>query len=124
MEDSPLFGEYSKYTRRVFTRGELESIKAEIIKGNTIAKIAKDYQVDYWVISTIFKEFILNGPYNKNKNPTVKLGHKDEEYYTEEEMLSGIDYSSYTWDNLTEEEKQFYLNYGTEDNNRDDSSLE
>jgi hypothetical protein len=121
MEESLLFGEYSKHTSKIFTEKDILDIKNSLLAGVQVKKIAKKYSVCSRVIDTIFKEFLLD---KKNFYPSTQLGSKDEEYYTEEEMLSGIDYSSYTWDNLTEEEKQFYLNYGKQNNNRDDSSLE
>ena len=38
------------------------------------------------------------------------LGHKQEEYYSEKELLTGI--PEYTWEELSKAEIKFYQNYG------------
>lgn len=123
MEEKNSTGKYINPNRKLFRKKDLEKIEKDILDGLNIAKISQKYKIDYWVVHNVFIDFILEKQRN-NKNLSITFGHKDQEYYTEEELLAGIDYKSYTWENLTEEEKQFYLNYGTENNNGADSSLE
>ena len=46
------------------------------------------------------------GNYIAKKNHTRNLGHKDEAYYTETEMLKG--HPTYTYESLSEEEKEIF----------------
>lgn len=52
----------------------------------------------------------LNGKRVLVRKKDPPLGHKDEEYYSEKELLAGIE--DYTWESLSEVEKEFYNNYG------------
>lgn len=124
MKQKELFGKYAKLTRKTFSHEDLENINTDILNGVNIIKIAEKYHVGYHVIHSIFVEFILNSDSRGSRRVQAIFGYKKQEYYTEEELLAGIDFSSYTWENLTEHEKQFYLNYGTEKHNGNDSSLE
>ena len=42
-------------------------------------------------------------------NKHVFLGHKDEEYYSEKQLLLGI--QEYSWEKLSKSEIKFYENY-------------
>lgn len=102
---------------------EIKLIKQYINQGMNLKEIARKVDVSFYSVDLIFADLMAQRK-SRNKFVSEYMGFKDESYYTEEELITGIDYSSYTWENLTEEEKQFYLNYGTENNNRADSSLE
>jgi hypothetical protein len=123
MEEKNSTGKYFNPNKKIFKKEDLEKIEQDIINGLNLVKISQKYKIDYWAIHSIFTDFILEKQ-RSSKHLSITFGHKNQEYYTEEELLAGIDYKSYTWENLTEEEKQFYLNYGTENNNGADSSLE
>jgi hypothetical protein len=100
-------GKYLEHTRRVFTVREILHIRARIMRGTRISRIAEGYEVDYRVISSIFSEFSWG--FSKNGPAVVieRLGHKSEPYYwTEAQMLEELDYS---WESLSEIERNWYL---------------
>jgi transposase-like protein len=113
MKESQLLGEYSSITKKSFTRQEILNIAESIIKGYNIVGIARKYKVNDKVIDKIFKEFLMHKANRDNILVTGCLGHKDVEYYEEEELLN-LDLE-YTWEKLSEVEKQFYLDYGKKD---------
>ena len=122
MEEIKLTGEYEKLTKKKFNRAELLDIRQRIIDGHPIHYIAKVYKVDRLVVQELFKEFILTLDSIRKYSPRAVIGNKNTSYLTEEEMLAGP--PVYTLDELSKLEKHFYLNYGKENDNRDDSSLE
>lgn len=106
-QDYQVLGKYLEHTRRVFTVREILHIRARIMRGTRISRIAEGYGVDYRVISTIFSEFSWG--FSKNGPAVVieRLGHKNEAYYvTEAEMLEEPEYS---WEDLNKVEKEWYL---------------
>ena len=122
MGDSKLTGEYEKITKKKFNRAELLDIRQRIIDGHPIYYICKVYKVDRLVVQELFKEFILTLDSIRKYSPRAVIGNKNTSYFTENEMLAGL--PVYTWEELSKLEKHFYLNYGKENDNRNDSSLE
>lgn len=107
VQDRQVYGKYLNYTRRVFTVSEILHIKATIMRGTRIARIAARYGVDAKVIDRLFVEFIKNPKGSGSTVRQCRLGHKDEPYYeTEEEMLER---PTYSWEELSILEKEWYL---------------
>jgi hypothetical protein len=105
-----LIGDYLQYTKRYFTRKELLDIRQAIVDGDIIEIIAYKYKVGTKVIRYLFKDFIQTMDALRIPSGEYKLGHKDDSYYSEEEMLEGL--PQYKWEDLDYYEKKFYLNYG------------
>lgn len=68
-----------------------------------LKKIAKILGITYARVNTIVSKYMIN-----YKKDTITLGHKEESYYTEEELLNPPKYS---WEGLTQTEQNFYNNY-------------
>ena len=109
-EQEKLIGNYLNYTKRYFTRKELLDIRQAIIDGDIIEMIAYKYNVGTKVIRYLFRDFIHTMDALRIPSGEYKLGHKDDSYYTEEELLEGL--PTYKWEDLDHYEKKFYLNYG------------
>ncbi len=106
-QDYQVMGKYLEHTRRVFTVREILHIRAKIMRGTRISRIAEGYGVDYRVIANIFKEFCWGFSKNCPSIVIERLGHKNEPYYeTEDEMLEEPEYS---WESLSALEKEWYL---------------
>jgi hypothetical protein len=105
--DFQVIGKYLENTQRVFTAYEILHIKRAIGRGVTIKRLSQHYNVDYRVISQIFKEFMWSTQDTILVASPKRLGYKDEPYYeTESEMLNEVDY---TWESLSESEREWYL---------------
>ncbi len=105
--DFQVIGKYLESTQRVFTAHEILHIKRAISRGVAIKRLAQHYNVDYRVISQIFREFMWSTQETILVASPKRLGHKDEPYYeTESEMLKDLEY---TWEDLSETERMWYL---------------
>lgn len=91
--------------KRILTVEEIGDIKIAIYKGLTEEEIRSTFQITRMLYLGIYQTMMLD---IKNTSSAV-LGHKNESYYTEEELLKGI--PQYTFDELSQQEKEFYLNY-------------
>lgn len=79
---------------------EANKIKKLIYEGLTLQEI---HEITGETVSFLSRNF---GNYVSKKDMTRNLGHKNETYYTEEELLKG--YPEYTYESLSEEEKKIF----------------
>jgi hypothetical protein len=111
------FNNKAKYK---FTIEEVLSIKKDILAGIPVEVLTKKYNLSEPRISTLINKFIFKN-YDNNKI----LGKKTEPYYNSEQELFNLGNNNYTWDSLTEHEKNFYLEYeAKEHNNKINRTLE
>jgi hypothetical protein len=92
--------------KRVLTTEEIAQIEIQIYKGNSSEEIREMFHLTKVLFNGIRRELKIE---TRRYPSTGKWGHKDEAYYTEEELLKGI--PEYTFKDLSRHEKQFYLNY-------------
>jgi hypothetical protein len=97
---------FNNKTRYIFSPEEILSIKKDIISGIPVEKLTVKYNLTEPRISTLINRFIF-----KNPHANRILGNKTEPYYNSESELFNLNNNDYTWESLTEKEKQFYLNY-------------
>lgn len=103
---------FNNKTRYKFSVEEILDIKKDILAGIPVEKLTLKYNLTEPRISTLINKFIFKS-YDNNKI----LGRKTEPYYNSETELFNIGVFNYTWEDLTEEEKQFYLDYENKKHN-------
>jgi len=97
-----------------FDLEQIKRIGKKVAQGVPIEKISKEFnlsrdkvivRIEYYLKNfDSYGNFkLLSGYYNR-------IGSKTEAYYTEEQMLNNT--LKYQWEELSDYEKQFYLNYG------------
>jgi len=95
-----------KKYKRVLTIEEIAQIEMQIYKKVPLQEIRDTFHLTKVLFNGIRRQLKIE---TKRYPSTGKWGHKDESYYTEEELLKGI--PEYTFEELSQQEKQFYLNY-------------
>jgi hypothetical protein len=107
---------YSKgrnhYTRTSFPKSMLKLIVHDALFNRMKTKIiCVKYNISEETLNEIiFTYKITGGTFNERIEDIPILGCKEESYYTEEELLNLP--PQYSWDEVSETEKQFYFNYG------------
>ena len=106
-------GKYSSpLTKKEFTREDLDNIYIDFVAGLLLVELFKKHN-----ISRESFQYIMADYYHKNSKMFVeafndiankRLGHKNEAYFTEEEMLKPREY---TWESLSKKERLFYEKY-------------
>jgi len=97
-----------------FDLEQIKRIGKKVAQGVPIEKISKEFnlsrdkvivRIEYYLKNfDSYGNFkLLSGYYNR-------IGSKTEAYYTEEQMFNNT--LKYQWEELSDYEKQFYLNYG------------
>jgi hypothetical protein len=110
---------YSKgrkhYTRVNFTKSLLkEIIEDALFKRLKVRVLQIKYNISKVTLEEIIYTYkISGGTFNQLAENVPILGHKDEAYYTEKELLNLP--TQYSWDEVSETEKQFYFDYGRDD---------
>jgi len=110
---------YSKgrkhYTRVNFTKSLLkEIINDALFKRLKVRVVQIKYNISKVTLEEIIYTYkISGGTFNQLAENIPILGHKDEAYYTEKELLNLP--TQYSWDEVSETEKQFYFDYGRND---------
>jgi hypothetical protein len=110
---------YSKgrkhYTRVNFTKSLLkEIINDALFKRLKVRVVQIKYNISKVTLEEIIYTYkISGGTFNQLAENIPILGHKDEAYYTEKELLNL--FTQYSWDEVSETEKQFYFDYGRDD---------
>jgi hypothetical protein len=110
---------YSKgrkhYTRVNFTKSLLkEIIEDALFKRLKVRVVQIKYNISKVTLEEIIYTYkISGGTFNQLAENVPILGHKDETYYTEKELLNLP--TQYSWDEVSETEKQFYFDYGRND---------
>jgi hypothetical protein len=96
-----------------FDLEQIKRIGKKVEKGTPIEEISKEFGLSRDKVITRIEYYLKNfdsyGNFKLLPEYYNKIGSKTQAYYTEKEMLEG--FPDYTWKNLTEHEKQFYLNY-------------
>lgn len=120
---------YSK-VRRVFTRNSFPKsllkviVEDKLFKQLSNKKICTKYNISLITLNEIiFFYEITGGTFNKCNETIPVLGRKNTCYYDTEEELLNLP-KRYSWEELSDTEKQFYIDYGKEDDYGDDCSLE
>lgn len=80
-----------------------EFVAKKHLQGDSIRQIAIKLKVSYGKINRIVSKYLAN-----RCSPVIIFGHKDEPYYTEEELLNPPKYS---WEKLSSAERIFYFEY-------------
>jgi hypothetical protein len=110
---------YSKgrkhYTRVNFTKSLLKEIIHDALYKRLKVKVLYiKYNISKETLEEIIYTYkISGGTFNQLAENIPILGHKDEAYYTEKELLNLP--AQYSWDEVSETEKQFYFDYGRDD---------
>lgn len=115
MEKIKFNGSYARhYAGKVkleFTIDQLFKIVNDAINGTTIKELSLQYKTSRRVILDIQRLYYsTRGTFKSVSYKIHRLGNKDVEYYSEEELMVGI--PNYKWEDLSVEEQQFYLEYG------------
>ena len=79
--------------------------KAMLIGKKPINEICEEFNISHHLLTKMF-----NLGYFNLDSKTV-LDSKKEAYYIDEEEIEASLSHNYTWEDLSEEEKKFYLNY-------------
>jgi hypothetical protein len=90
---------------------QLHSIRRNFLEGVPIKKIARNHNIGIVRLERAFIEVSSPKESALLIRSLNKIGHRNEPYYSEEELLTGI--PNYTWESLSRTEKQFYNNYGS-----------
>jgi NTP pyrophosphatase (non-canonical NTP hydrolase) len=96
--------------REFITIEEIIEFKKELASGEYIIKVCRKFGITYGMYRTIEKERFLDlyfVDYEVTKAAENSFSKRDNDI-TEEELL---EFPNYTWENLSEKEKQFYNNY-------------
>lgn len=102
---------YSGKVKLEFTMDQLFKIVNDAINGVTILELSLQYKTSRRVILDIQRLYYsTRGTFKSVSYKIHRLGNKDVEYYSEEELIAGI--PNYKWEDLSMEEQQFYLEYG------------
>jgi len=92
----------------ILTDDEIISIQKLTISGSTWSYIKSLLPamslMEISVVYDYYQKFLTR------YGTSIHFGHKDEPYYTSENLEDY--YPTYTWESLSEHEKEFYLNYG------------
>lgn len=88
------------------TRQDFLDIRELILQGMPLELIARRYKVGYERIAGVYYYFEIEVKKLRIRGPNAMIGHKDEPYFTEEEMLAG--YPTYSYKDLSKTEKAFY----------------
>jgi hypothetical protein len=110
---------YSKgrkhYTRVNFPKSLLkEIIHDALYKRLKVRVLYVKYNISKETLEEIIYTYkISGGTFNQLAENIPILGYKDEAYYTEKELLNLP--TQYSWDEVSETEKQFYFDYGRDD---------
>lgn len=91
--------------KKLLTKEEVLDIEFYIYQGFPEAVTREKFQITKGIYYQIYNNMVLN----RNRVYFGTLGAKIEPYYTEEELLKGI--PEYTWESLSNKEKQFYYGY-------------
>lgn len=101
---------YSGKFKLEFTMDQLFKIVNDAINGTTILELSLQYKTSRRVILDIQRLYYsTRGTFKSVSYKIHRLGNKDVEYYSEEELIAGI--PNYKWEDLSIEEQQFYLEY-------------
>lgn len=118
MEKIKFNGSYARrYSGKVnleFTMEQLFKIVSATINGVSILELSLEYKTSRRVILDIQRLYYsTRGTFRSVSYKIHRLGNKDVEYYSEEELIAGI--PNYKWEHLSAEEQQFYLEYGRQE---------
>lgn len=109
-----LNGKWTKNINKLeFSAEDIKAIEQDFIEGKLLPEILQKNKLRREVLELIIKNYIHIKHYQKpkelSKKSTFILGKKSlQDFKSEEEMLNE---KPYTWDNLSDYEKQFYQNY-------------
>jgi len=103
---------FNSKTKYKFSLKEILKIKKDLLDGLSVEKISKKYSISVPRVNILMDRFIF-----KTYNSSKILGSKLEPYYNTEEELFNLGIYNYTWEDLTDHEKKFYLNYETKKHN-------
>ena len=107
-------GKWRKGIKKIkFTQEDIIAVEQAIIDGKLLSEILTENKLDRETLDIIFKKYIhlkeKDKPQELPKQSTFILGKKTLwDFKTEREMLEE---EPYTWESLSQAERDFYLNY-------------
>lgn len=97
-----------------FDLDQIKRIGKKVAQGVPIEKISKEFNLSRDKVIVRIEYYLKNfdsyGNFKLLSEYYNRIGNKTEAYYTEEEMLNNT--LKYQWEELSDYEKQFYLDYG------------